>query len=1233
MYFRKVHKDAVCIEAFFSGTYIHFRNGFRGIFRNCRAFPAAIPFNRPHDSPCRWIYDNSVLPDNDLLKGGNRLKHPGFFKKTVFAGLLLLPVFHSGIRASDGGSPVTLFSDSIAPGWHSYTSGGRTACFVEKDAQKRQGSVIRISFDDRVYGASAGISAAHGRSIGNGLTRRNTCVRFRVRGLLGGEQFHLGILDAGDRGNNRVTVRCRSRDWFTVGTDWQEASVPLSAFPDWGNRWYDREKALRCDTIDWNAINGIVWATGKELNLGRCDSGRIATVFLDDIRIEKADTPSTSALFSAWNLFSDSIVGPQHRDMPDTITFFKWLDTALAPYTFIYPYGEPTDFTILKPPTSGQLPVLAAYFNDDEWSGITLARGSAAPVNIQLRRENGAVEFMVRGACGGEQFTIGLLDDESDGTDRKIQSSVSSRTYVKVSREWQRVRIPFSDFSDFGRWWHTDAHYEVNGKIDWTRIAEIRFSTDQYGNAAIAKKAGNPVRLYFSDIRFVENCDVFSNGRYWKHFSSALPDTVFERFDDPGSISRWSTSTDPKTEITTGWGINRLDGSRAVRIDYTVHEWGSAIYGFGENDTVSGNWAGYCGLSFDFYSSRPSQVCRFLFTDQSNEAWYTRFPVKMGWQRVTLPFGKFSLFEWWQPDSAVFNGRMDLDRVQSYDLQPGQGKNSGTLMIDNLTLTNNIQDGTLRENRIRYNQLGYERNAPKRFLVADSAEHEFTVFDRNENPLFTGTLDSGARWDLSEEYLRQGSLAGAAAGDTLSLLLPGSGERQQIRIGSDIYGMPFRAALKAFYFQRSGMALEKQFAGRWTRPAGHPDTACSLHVSTGKTGIINVGGGWYDAGDYGKYIVPAGVSVWLLLALHDHFPHSVSDSLSLPESGNGVSDLLDEVRFEIEWMKRMQDVDGGVFFKVGTTAWDGFSMPHECTAPRYVIGKSTASTLDFAASTAKAARVYRTVDRSFSDDCRGRALRAWQWATANPDIREPSETGGTGVYGDNAFNDEFFWAACELYLTTGKKEFRKYLSGHAASGKLADGASWNRVGNFGLFSLIAHRRGLKLAITPDIRREIITAADRLVSAINRHPCRIPTEQFIWGSNDVLLNQAVTCCHAYIFTGKTAYRNAVLDVADYLFGRNATGYSFVTGFGERSPRNPHHRIMGSDDVDEPFPGFLVGGPNGVMQDAARGEPGVYYPKTAPACAYIDRVESYASNEIAITWNAALVFVLGFLSQTR
>ena len=122
-----------------------------------------------------------------------------------------------------------------------------------------------------------------------------------------------------------------------------------------------------------------------------------------------------------------------------------------------------------------------------------------------------------------------------------------------------------------------------------------------------------------------------------------------------------------------------------------------------------------------------------------------------------------------------------------------------------------------------------------------------------------------------------------------------------------------------------------------------------------------------------------------------------------------------------------------------------------------------------------------------------------------------------------------------------------------------------------------------------------------------------------------------CCQAFVLLytdklqGSNRYLRYALQNADYLLGRNATGYCFVTGFGDKSPLHPHHRISASDSVEAPFPGMLVGGPNPGQQDK-RDLHGIAYPSNFPDESYLDVTDSYASNEIAINWNASLVAFL-------
>ena len=130
--------------------------------------------------------------------------------------------------------------------------------------------------------------------------------------------------------------------------------------------------------------------------------------------------------------------------------------------------------------------------------------------------------------------------------------------------------------------------------------------------------------------------------------------------------------------------------------------------------------------------------------------------------------------------------------------------------------------------------------------------------------------------------------------------------------------------------------------------------------------------------------------------------------------------------------------------------------------------------------------------------------------------------------------------------------------------------------------------------------------------------------FFWGSNSAVANQSMILIQAYQLTNNTDYLNAAQANLDYLFGRNATDYSFVTGFGSLTPMDIHHRPSRADGIAEPVPGFLAGGPHSGQNDNCSG-----YPSTLPALSYLDHWCSYSTNEVTINWNAPLVYVLAAL----
>jgi endoglucanase len=299
-----------------------------------------------------------------------------------------------------------------------------------------------------------------------------------------------------------------------------------------------------------------------------------------------------------------------------------------------------------------------------------------------------------------------------------------------------------------------------------------------------------------------------------------------------------------------------------------------------------------------------------------------------------------------------------------------------------------------------------------------------------------------------------------------------------------------------------------------------------------------------------------------------------------------------------------------------------------------VVQKSTAATLDFAAVMAQASRVARRYPRELpglADSLSRAALAAWRWARQHPDsLYDQSRINATttpkiqtGAYGDRRVGDEFRWAAAELFLTTKQDSF--LVAAPAVGADTADVPSWGSVGTLAFVSLAEHRRELRIADASEINELLIGLARTLRDVADTTAYGIAMGRradFVWGSSAVAANQGLVLVQAYRLTRDTSYLRAAVANLDYLMGRNPTGYSFVTGVGAKTPMFPHHRPSAADTVKEPVPGLLVGGPNPAapQQDRCAG-----YPSTLPALAYLDVQCSYASNEIAINWNAPIAYL--------
>jgi endoglucanase len=537
---------------------------------------------------------------------------------------------------------------------------------------------------------------------------------------------------------------------------------------------------------------------------------------------------------------------------------------------------------------------------------------------------------------------------------------------------------------------------------------------------------------------------------------------------------------------------------------------------------------------------------------------------------------------------------------------------------------------------IKFNQLGFLPASQKLAVVAVASADSFAVVDAaSGKTALEGRLGAPAKWDASGETVRVADFSALHTPGTYRIRIAGQPDSAPFPIAPDAYRALDAAAIKAYYYQRAGIALDARHAGVYARPLGHPDTQVLVHESAASSArpagtVVKSPKGWYDAGDYNKYIVNSGISTYTLLAAYEHFPQFFDRlGLNIPESGDGLPDILNEALWNLEWMASMQDPnDGGVYHKLTNKQFDAFEMPDKATAPRYVVQKSTAAALDFAAVMAAASRVLAPFDKQDpgrSQRYLAQAEKAWAWAVAHPDVvyRQPPDI-GTGGYGDEKLDDEFAWAATELLIATGKGAYRARALDDAPARGLAPG--WADVRQLGWISLVQQREHLPKGVDADAaRRHILSAADTLLARWKASPYRISmaTPEFVWGSNSVILNQAMMLVQAYRITDRADYLDAAQSALDYVMGRNGPGRSFVTGFGESAPMHPHHRPSESDGVAAPVPGWLVGGPNPGQQDIKGCKQA--YPSHLPALSYLDDMCSYASGEVAINWNAPLVYV--------
>jgi len=538
---------------------------------------------------------------------------------------------------------------------------------------------------------------------------------------------------------------------------------------------------------------------------------------------------------------------------------------------------------------------------------------------------------------------------------------------------------------------------------------------------------------------------------------------------------------------------------------------------------------------------------------------------------------------------------------------------------------------------IHLNQAGFAVNLPKKAVITGKGEYCFVVSADNEL-IFEPTL--------TEPYFD------AASGDTVRIAdfseIKKPGEyflfADSLSKRFFIREHPYRdlagALVKGMYYQRCGCALEEKHAGSFRHDICHTGKAALIHDDNV---VVDVCGGWHDAGDYGRYIVPGAVTIAHMLYAYELFPNAFQDNLNIPESGNGVPDILNECRYELEWMMKMQREDGGLYHKTATRYFAPFIMPEDDHEGLLLFRVTHTATADFAASLAQASRVYKKFDKSFSEKMLEASIRAWNWLERNPEFEpfvNPPEV-RSGGYGDECCDDEIFWAACELFTATGENRYWESMRTMADKIDISK-LGWRDVGGLGtLCCLFAHNASQKNELKipdsdfiPKLRKRFLAAADSIYEKHKRsgYGTALGEDEYVWGSIMPIMNNAIVLICAKLLTGEIFYQNAAQAQLDYMLGMNATGYSFVTGFGENAFRYPHHRPSYADGIDDPVPGLVSGGPNKRFPDTTCRK--LIQPDTAPAKFFIDHTWTASANEIAIYWNSPSIFTAAYFdSLTR
>ena len=680
--------------------------------------------------------------------------------------------------------------------------------------------------------------------------------------------------------------------------------------------------------------------------------------------------------------------------------------------------------------------------------------------------------------------------------------------------------------------------------------------------------------------------------------------TEYEAADpDEGFVSEWGVSFNEPAYLETNNTYETINASishtGSALSDASVSRWGIPMES---------------GKTYSVFINASSSLPRTI----RMRAYNGSTGVEYGATNLPLT-SDLQYFEW---SFSVPAGAGGYDGVFSFDLG-----NNGISEAHNVTIHAFRIIGNDDNAAVRTNQLGYYTTEQKRCTFIYSCGDLFDVVNAETNAIaYSGAIVHRTEDSYTGETNYYGDFTNLRVPGTYFIRSQNGLVSLPFTIGSDPYAALAKSALRMLSYQRCGLDL-----GDWAGALAHP--ACHLkEANLYYTDVLAwTIGGWHDAGDFGRYVSTGAKAVNDLLLAYMTAPDEFDDNIEGPDSGNGIPDILDEARFELEWLLRMQEEDGGLFNKVTSSGFpDDFTAPESDALPLYLFAADTVSTADAEGSFALAAMAFKEIDPAFAQTCLEAAEKADHYLRVNPDYRLTTNPMGVsaGQYLDDADNDARFTAKMALYAAT---EDTSYLQEakeiYEADGNAVNSVTWKNNGMFGAYIFLTSDNGE----TDDpefyqvIMKTLLNHADHLIELSKGSAYGISNTLYEWGSNSYVANEGIILAMAYDITGEQIYEQTAIEQLNYLLGKNSLGYCFVSGFGNKSPSHQHNRLTLSKHAS--MEGAMSGGPDASREDDITEAMAA---DTPAAKMYVDDYRSYSTNEVAVYYNSALLYLLTAIS---